>query len=385
MQNNSIKKDKSIVFIIALCLFFLSYFYIRSSFVFRLEKEILSTSLFFRVFIVSFFFIALFGLFHRQKKINVTIWLLGAYIFIIYFSTVKVSISNFISGLSLIFWVVCFSFGNRLSNANGELQLFFIKIVNIIIVLPLLLYSIFMFFTTNLIINQAATDAFFTVIVYLPFVMMLQEKKALKIILFLLMIIATIISMKRSLIIGVVACSLIYIMLTEHRKVFLKWYFWILLLVIVYLSYYFYNIVSETLFYRFAQLEEDGGTGRNTMYNTVLNAFVNSDLISIIFGHGYQSVTLILKKLAHNDFLQLLYDCGLIGTGLYIIFMLSLIALAIRKYRTRKVNKKIYAAFISTLVLYLILSSLNCFIYSMVLISPIMLELGLMSGIIKTY
>lgn len=383
MQSDRLNKDKFIVFSITLGLLFLSYFQFVFGIRYRLFKEEYpSTQIYF--FIIEFVLFLFFGLFHKQKNVSFLLWILGGYLVFVFIVSKPIGLSIFVSSLFLVFWVFCFSFGNRLSNTSKELSSYFIKMVNLIIILPLLLFSLFTFFTTEeLRINQLSTDAFFSVVVYLPFVLMMKEKKALKTVLYVLIVVATIVSMKRSLIIGVIACSLIYLMLSEHEKVFFKWYFWILLVGIVFMGNYLYNIVSETLFYRFAQLEVDGGTGRDIIYKRILYAFQQSSLSSQLFGHGYQSVRLIIGKAAHNDFLQLLYDCGIIGAGLYIAFLLSMIVFAFRKYRKRRLNKTLYATFVSALLLYIVLASMNCFIYSPLLIAPLMLSLGLSRGLLK--
>ena len=164
-----------------------------------------------------------------------------------------------------------------------------------------------------------------------------------------------------------------------HKKIFSKWYFWLLLVGLIVSGYYLYGVVSETVTFRFNQLEEDGGSGRNIIYERIFYSFQQSEWNEKLFGQGYQSVVNINNgALAHNDLLQLLYDFGVVGVGLFLMFFLSLVFSVIDRFSRRNANKTLYAAFVSSLLLFGILSFLNCFIYSIMFIAPIMLALGIM-------
>lgn len=386
MSNNGILYvkyiDKAIVLVISFFLLLLSYSQIDVGIANRLE-ETTSFGINNNLILIVIFCFIVFLLFYRKKYINLWLGLLFAYLVLGYLiGTTHSSFRNIFSTLTLMtFWVFCFSFGGRLVDVNETLSSFFIKTINIIVVLPLSLFCIYKFFTTNLIMEQHTLDAFFALIVYFPFVLMMEKNTILKTILFVLLLIVAVLSFKRSIIIGVLVCSLVYVLFsyTERKKLFSKWYFWLLLVGIIVSGYYIYGIVSETILYRFDRLEEDGGSGRDYIYKLIISSVQQSNWQEVLFGHGYQSVRTINNlMLAHNDLLQLLYDFGIIGMCLYLFFLLSMIILAIKKFSKYKSNKTLYAAFVSSIVLFLILSFLNCFIYSTMFIAPIMLALGIM-------
>lgn len=387
MLNNgkiSIKSiDKAIAIVLSFCLLLLSYAQINASLSRRFDEAITTiTNGYYYFLAFGCFFV--FLLFHRQKKVNVVLWLLFLYLAFGYLAINSLSAISIFHSLLLTFWIFCFSFGNRLVNADKETHVYFVKTVCWVVVLPLSLYCIFKFFTTDMLVDQHAADAFFAIVVYLPFVLMLEGNKIIKTFFYVMLVTVAILSIKRSIIVGVVSCSLVYAILSEHRKVFSKWYFWIVLAGVLLLGYYLYGVVSETIIYRFTRLEEDGGSGRDYIYDVILSSFHQSEWQAKLFGHGYQSVTAINDwKLAHNDLLQLLYDYGIIGVGLYLLLLLSLVALVIKKFLKRDVNKTLYAAFVSSITLFLILSFLNCFVYSTMLIAPIMMALGILDEKIK--
>lgn len=106
----------------------------------------------------------------------------------------------------------------------------------------------------------------------------------------------------------------------------------------------------QTLFDRFANISEDGGSGRDMVYADVWNMIKASNYSHLIFGHGYNKVMADadLAFSAHNDFLEILYDFGICGLFAFCGFVAS--ASNIRTYRTFSYPQK------SALLVFVILS-----------------------------
>lgn len=379
--NKQLKRDKLNARILVLCLLVLSYFQISTGIARRLDEVAelpqISNYIFFLIFIC--FIVFFFSHPHKQKRKQIVLLLLlidilwGCYI------TTNLSFKDLFSSTLMIFWGFCFLFGCRLVNTDRELTEYFIRIINIVLVLPLSMYCLFAFFTTDMIVNQGSTDAFFAIVVYLPFVLMLQSNRQLKFVNSVLVSSVALVSVKRSILIGVSVSLLLFFLLTEHKKILTKWHFWLVLGFIIILGRYIYGIVSDTIIYRFLHLEADQGSGRELIYQTIYSSFQQAEWSEMIFGHGFQAVLHINDgKLAHDDFLQLLYDYGLVGVALYFVFMVSMVFSAVRCYKKRYFNKELYATYVGSLTLFLIMIFLNCFIYSIMLIAPIMLALGIL-------
>ena len=87
---------------------------------------------------------------------------------------------------------------------------------------------------------------------------------------------------------------------------------------------------------RMLRIFDDGGSGRDVRWKMIIQSFISSDLPKIFFGHGHDSLVASLGN-AHNDFLQLLYENGIIVTITYCLYYISLISVLIkmirRKYR----------------------------------------------------
>ncbi|MCY1634887.1 O-antigen ligase family protein [Marinifilum sp. D737] len=84
----------------------------------------------------------------------------------------------------------------------------------------------------------------------------------------------------------------------------------------------------------------DGTSGRALLYMTVFKGWYNSEsILEILFGHGFYSTTIITKEkfgialYAHSDWLELIYDFGLIGLTIYALILLSLLHYLVQIFR----------------------------------------------------
>ena len=69
-------------------------------------------------------------------------------------------------------------------------------------------------------------------------------------------------------------------------------------------------------------------SGRDKIYNTYWNHYINNNnVLQLLFGEGAYHTENILHLKAHNDWLELLIDCGLCGAILYIMYWFSFIKL----------------------------------------------------------
>lgn len=110
-----------------------------------------------------------------------------------------------------------------------------------------------------------------------------------------------------------------------------------------------------TIFDRLANIREDKGSGRDVVYEYTWEMIKSSDLASLIFGHGFNAVyhDSALELSAHTDTLEIIYDYGIIGCILYLMFYVGLVSY----YKKLKMLCPQYAApFAVSLVLVLVLS-----------------------------
>ncbi len=123
-----------------------------------------------------------------------------------------------------------------------------------------------------------------------------------------------------------------------------------------------YNYISTrfdiVIFDRMDSVVDDGGSGRDKIYEDVWLSFKESGISNKLFGHGFNSIDLTsdVGTSAHNDFLEILYDCGIVGVVVYLLAAIRLIVYSRRLY----VAKSQFAPmFFCALIIFLILSTVS--------------------------
>ena len=123
-----------------------------------------------------------------------------------------------------------------------------------------------------------------------------------------------------------------------------------------YFEQFFTSFLGFNWIMKFTASYDSGGSGRLDIWKNVLELLSTSNVLNIIFGHGHEAVrnNTISHLSAHNDFLEVLYDYGIIGFSLYLLVYYKLISL-IRKCMSKD-NK---------IVMVLVVSVSQFFIMSM--------------------
>ena len=123
----------------------------------------------------------------------------------------------------------------------------------------------------------------------------------------------------------------------------------------VFLYDYLVGKFNLMLFERMQNIGTDKGSGRLDIYKAVFSAFNNSNILHKLLGYGYNGVfnCRIIGTSAHNDFLEILFDYGMIGFLLYLLILGNYI---VGGFRLLKSRNNIAYSVISTLCVVLIMS-----------------------------
>jgi O-antigen ligase len=129
-----------------------------------------------------------------------------------------------------------------------------------------------------------------------------------------------------ALVLGVIAYLFVKEVLFEHKVTKLILFVIIvitLFIVLIYIDNAMGNIISQ----RILNIQEDGGSGRDQVWATTWTMIRRSSPEHLIFGHGYNAVLndSPLGLSAHNDFLEVLYNYGIVCFVPYIFLYLRLI------------------------------------------------------------
>ena len=114
--------------------------------------------------------------------------------------------------------------------------------------------------------------------------------------------------------------------------------------------------------------EDSGGSGRTDIWETYWEHMKTDSPWKNLIGRGYSAAKRnpsyrgLGLGWAHNDFLQILFDYGIIGLGIFVSIIVKLFAIA---RRMKAVQYRYYAPFLSSLVIFVL-----CCCFSMVTMLP---------------
>lgn len=378
------RKNILVITIMAICFLFISMESLSRGFQKALGIEIESGfSRYFYLILVGLFGITMIKRFYRKvQPISIILFIYALYFIIIYNANMTNSIRDFIFSLSILLWIFCFKMGGNFVYWNSRKLNNALFYFSLFVIIPLAIYSFILFRQSDILsLSIGGNDAIFAVSVYLPFIFALKEKKILKIILIITFLAISLLSIKRSIILATLLAMLVYTLLLVDKKKIIKYIFKIYTVIAIAIGIFVYQLLEKlvlnNVIFRFKNISEDKGSGRSQVFSTLIDVFLNSDQSRMWFGHGFQGTREYVGILAHNDFINILFDFGLIGLFLYLGFIIAIIHVAVKNFNNRIQYRNEYATYIGTLILFFILSSINNMIYSPNLLMPITFIMGL--------
>lgn len=242
-----------------------------------------------------------------------------------------------------------------------------------ILVFALLVYYYIQSYNVRVEALYALTSSSAYVILYfLPFVLC-GNNKVVKFIAIIVTVVVILLSYKRAGIIAL-SVSLVFYSIVDglvrdemENKKSRKSGFVMLALLCIVCYMVFMGIEGENenrLMNRFKNISEDNGSGRLEVYVCTWNMIMESDIIGLLFGHGWNGVwrDSPLKLSAHNDLLEVVYDYGLIVASIYIYMICQLVSYT---KRLIKEHSRFAPAFCVSVVTFIINSMVShIFLYS---------------------
>ena len=146
-----------------------------------------------------------------------------------------------------------------------------------------------------------------------------------------------------ALIVGIVGASIfIYYNLTsiQSKNRIVSYFFTIIGIVVSFFYLFNYLLNNEYLIERLTSIS-DGGSGRDIIFTNLLNNWYNSEnILNFVFGYGFSSTIKFSGSghFAHNDWLELLTNFGILGVGIYSFIFILMILMILSKnlsYRDR--------------------------------------------------
>lgn len=182
------------------------------------------------------------------------------------------------------------------------------------------------------IINQliGASNASYTILYVLPLLLCIKNK-TINIISLLLTLLVVLTSLKRGGVVAYIVGILLYfytsqVVLSRRKMKLISVIGFVFVLVgTFYIMSYVNTSIGGVLAERFSSISDDGGSGRLEIWGSVINLITHSSLFGLLFGHGWDAVYREIGTSAHNDFLEVFYDFGILGLIIFISLLYRLL------------------------------------------------------------
>lgn len=286
---------------------------------------------------------------------------------------------NFLVTLQTILWPLLFEASYLLIKKNRDNLNKFRKIFILVAI-----YGGF-FFLQNRIdmfmhdISQSNTIYF--VFLTLPWLLLVKGKTTRLFFLILFTALA-VWSLKRSMLLSVLLIWASYVLslLRDRRRVFLKLSVVVVLIVGGIFGYsYGDELLAGELSERVNQEETDEGRNRLAIWAVTWAMIENSSADALVFGHGHYGVYVdsILEISAHNDFLEVIYDYGLVIFVLYIGLWVHVVKRCIKLYHN---DSELFLPYAVSLSIFLVMSMVSHLILYTSYFNYLVLFWGSMEG-----
>lgn len=236
---------------------------------------------------------------------------------------------------------------------------------------------IFFFIYNKIFLHQAGAgklNSVFYVLLLMPIILCINNNIHRNI-LIVLIAISSVISLKRTALIIFILCYAIF--MVAENKTSTKKMIKILISIIVFVAiiYWIQTKFGIDMISKMKNMAEDRGSGRSDIYSILIREFFNRPFNEILFGGGTYAVVNIIGGTAHNDFLEVVYDFGILGFLIYF----GIYGFLIKKYiKMRKANYKLKTQFLISIICFFIMSMLS----HVIMIPTYILHFAIFWGII---
>jgi O-antigen ligase len=147
--------------------------------------------------------------------------------------------------------------------------------------------------------------------------------------------------------------------------------------IIVFFSLALYAVSLSNFFIeRFANMDSDGGSGRDVIFQTLLAVWWNeTEFMNFVFGNGFAGTIKFVDTFAHNDLLEVMVNYGLLGLIVY----LGLWVVIIRVIGKLNFNSHLRYLLVGILLMWIIDSMYHRF-FSGLYSAPTVMVLGFAFG-----
>lgn len=210
------------------------------------------------------------------------------------------------------------------------------KYVIVIIVLTTCQYFYFQYQTKTLFeLEEITNNNGYEFLAIFPLLVFFRKKPFWQILLLMYCSFFILMSMKRGAIVIASLC-IVYFFYSLIKNSTGRTKFIIILLSIIFTCAVIYKVnqmllTSDYFLQRIEQTRAGDSSSRGMLYSKLLNYYIHdTDLGTILLGSGADATIVICGNYAHQDWLELLINCGIVGIVIYIYFYACMISSCIR-------------------------------------------------------
>lgn len=208
-----------------------------------------------------------------------------------------------------------------------------------------------MSYSDNFVSNTA-----YLFVALLPYVFLFGKRKIIAIISFLIVIFFIIQSAKRGALISAILGAIVFIYyqfsIIDPKKRMQSYIFsFIAFILILKFSIDLYQS-NDYLVSRMEKIDE-GGSGRDVIYYNLWNNWLQSNhILNYLFGFGFVSTILYsgTGHLAHNDWLEMITNFGLLGFLVYLLIFFSMIKMILVKGIKKEAKLMLICIFLMSII-----------------------------------
>lgn len=208
----------------------------------------------------------------------------------------------------------------------------------------------------------SANNKAYSLVALFPFLLLFWNKKWLMIILMVASLVFIVFCLKR----GAMLCIAAYLIVTFYMIIKLnkrrhKYQLLTKIIIAIIIGAFVYAFIDIYNDNEFLQKRFDHGSEtREAIYTKLFTGIEDSNLLEMVMGHGPLSTVTVAGIYAHNDWLEVIYDFGILGIILYL-----LIPVAMFRFYKRYTSEEELAG-VLICVLYIVLrSSFSMCIYEL--------------------
>lgn len=211
------------------------------------------------------------------------------------------------------------------------------------------------------ILNASSVNSIYYIALILPFAMC-NKNNIIKILGIADIFILSMISNKRTAFIMTAVSIAVYFLIVfskKQKKNGRKVALFFLLTITVGIFIFSFDKLQKyfdfNTFERLNTISEDKGSGRFEIYGEVWNKIKKFNFFEWIFGHGFNGVLLDsgLGISAHNDFLEVLFDYGILGLVSYLIMVKDIFKISINAFKQKS---EYFAPCVISIILFMFMS-----------------------------